>query len=137
MTLRIEEVPFQLVNKVWDNCAPYIHNALQYSHDEYTVDQAKVYVINGLWVLYMFFGEANEVKGAAVVQYFNRPNDRVAMIVALGGRNVTTKVNAEKLFDLFRANGATCVEAAARDEILRLWGKVGLEKIYTIVSKKL
>ena len=76
-------------------------------------------------------------RGAAAVQYFNRPRDRVAFIVALGGRLVTSAETHALLFDIFRANGATAVEAAARDEILRLWKRYGLHKKYSIISASL
>ena len=81
--------------------------------------------------------EPGEFKGVAAVQYFNRPRDRVAFITALGGRLVTSHENADQLFDIFRANGATSVEAGARDEILRLWERYGLCKKYTIISAAL
>lgn len=137
MTLRIEEVPFQLVNRVWDDCENYLASALFHSQGEYNADQAKIYVVNGLWNLIVAIDDNQQVHGAAIVQYFNRPNDRVAFIIALGGRLIVGKSNAEKLFNALRANGATCIEAAGRDEVLRLWKRYGLEKKYTIISAKL
>lgn len=137
MTLRVEEVPIQLVNRVWDACENYLASALFHSQGEYNADQAKIYVVNGLWNLIVAIDDNQQVHGAAIVQYFNRPNDRVAFIIALGGRLIVGKSNAEKLFNVLRANGATCIEAAGRDEVLRLWKRYGLEKKYTIISAKL
>lgn len=137
MTLRVEEVPIQLVNRVWDVCENYLESALFHSQGEYNADQAKIYVVNGLWNMIVAVDDNQQVHGAAIVQYFNRPNDRVAFIIALGGRLIVGKSNAEKLFNVLRANGATCIEAAGRDEVLRLWKRYGLEKKYTIISAKL
>ena len=91
----------------------------------------------GTWSLIVAFDEPGQFKGALAVQYFNRPRDRVAFITALGGRLITDSENAVKLFDIFRANGATSVEAAARDQVLRLWQKYGLAKKYTIIGATL
>ena len=135
--VRVEEVPLSLVNVVWDACENYLESALFHSQGEYNADQAKIYVINGLWNLLVAIDDNQQVHGAAIVQYFNRPNDRVAFMIALGGRLIVGKSNAEKLFNVLRANGATCIEAAGRDEVLRLWKRYGLEKKYTIISTKL
>lgn len=135
--MNIYEVPTQFVNQAWPHAERFIESALQFSGGDYSTDEAKVMVINGLWSLIIATDENNECRGGAVVQYFNRPSDRVAFIIALGGRWVTSPDNATQLFNIFRANGATSVEAAARDEILKFWQKYGLEKKYTIISATL
>lgn len=134
--MNIQEVPVQLVNQILPLVEHYIASALEYT-DDYTIDEVRVLISNGTWSLIVMFDEPGQFKGAATVQYFNRPRDRVAFITALGGRLVTSPENAIKLFDIFRANGATSVEAAARDEVLRLWQKYGLAKKYTIIGATL
>ena len=135
--VRVEEVPMSLVNVVWDACENYLESALFHSQGEYNADQAKIYVINGLWNLLVAIDGNQQIHGAAIVQYFNRPNDRVAFMIALGGRLIVGKSHADKLFNVLRAHGATCIDAAGRDEVLRLWKRYGLEKKYTIISAKL
>jgi hypothetical protein len=135
--MNIQEVPVQLVNQVLPLVEDYISSALDYSCGDYTLDEARVYLTTGAWSLIVAFDEPGQFKGAAAVQYFNRPRDRVAFIIALGGRLVTGHEYGQVLFDIFRANGATCVEAGARDSILRLWKKYGLELKYHIISTSL
>ena len=134
--MNIQEVPVQLVNQILPLVEHYIASALDYT-DDYTIDEARVLISTGTWSLIVMFDEPGQFQGAATVQYFNRPRDRVAFITALGGRLVTDSENAVKLFDIFRANGATSVEAAARDQVLRLWQKYGLAKKYTIIGATL
>ena len=134
--MNIQEVPVQLVNQILPLVEHYIASALDYT-DDYTIDEARVLISTGTWSLIVVFDEPGQFQGAAAVQYFNRPRDRVAFITALGGRLVTDSENAVKLFDIFRANGATSVEAAARDQVLRLWHKYGLAKKYTIIGATL
>jgi hypothetical protein len=134
--VNIQVVPIELVNQVLPYVKHYIESALDYT-DDYTIDEAQVFLTSGAWSLIVAFDEPGQFKGAAAVQYFNRPRDRVAFIVALGGRLVTGRENAEKLFDIFRSYGATCVEAGAREEILRLWEKYGLRAKYRIIGSSL
>lgn len=135
--MNVQEVPIQYIEQVLPAVEDYISAALDYSCGDYTLEETRVYLATGMWSLIVAFDEPGQFKGAAVVQYFNRPRDRVAFIIALGGRLVTNHENGNQLFDIFRANGATCVEAGARDEILRLWKKYGLEKKYHIISAPL
>ena len=135
--MNIQEVPVQLVNQVLPLVEDYISSALDYSCGDYTLDEARVFLTTGAWSLVVAFDEPGRFKGAAVIPYFNRPRDRVAFIIALGGHLVTGHETGNQFFDILRANGATSVEAGARDEILRLWRKYGLEKKYTIISASL
>ena len=135
--MRIQEVPLNLVNQVWPHAERFIDSAMHYSGGDYTAEDARVLVTLGQWSLIVAVDEQNVIRGAATVSYFNRPHDRVAFITALGGRLVTSQENAAQLFEIFRANGAMTVEAAARDDILRLWKKYGLELKYHIISASL
>lgn len=135
--MNVQEVPVQFVNQVLPLVEDYISSALDYSCGDYTLDEARVYLTTGAWSLVVAFDEPGKFKGAAVIQYFNRPRDRVAFIIALGGRLVTGHETGNQFFDILRSNGATCVEAGAREEILRLWRRYGLEHKYHIISASL
>lgn len=134
--MNIQPVPVELVNQILPHVEGFIDSALAYT-DDYTLEEARVFITSGAWSLIVAFDEPGNFKGAAAVQYFNRPRDRVAFIIALGGRLVTGEENADQLFNIFRANGATCVEAGARDQILRLWKRYGLEPKYHIINAPL
>lgn len=135
--MRIQEVPIQLVNRVWPSVEHYIGRALSHSNGEYTANDAKVLVSLGQWSLIVAMDDTNHIHGAATVQYFNRPNDRVAFVTAAGGRLIATKDIAAQLYDIFRANGATHVEAGSRKSAERLWKRLGLEHKYSIIGAPL
>ena len=134
--MNIQVVPVELVNQVLPYVEGHIDSALSFT-DDYTLEEARVFLSSGAWALIVAFDEPGNFKGAAAIQYFNRPRDRVAFIIALGGRLVTGKDTVEQLFNIFRENGATCVEAGARDQILRLWKRYGLEPKYHIINAPL
>jgi hypothetical protein len=90
----------------------------------------------GNWTLLVAVDD-NSVHGAATVDFYNRPNDRVAFLTAIGGRLISSPETFEQLKTLLRGLGATCIEGAARESIARLWSRYGFEEKYRIVGAKL
>jgi hypothetical protein len=79
--------------------------------------------------------ESGEIKGACTIEYINRPNSRVAMITAIGGRLITSEDSFDQLRNILKLNGATHIEGAARESIARLWKmKFGFAEKYKIVE---
>ena len=131
--MRILNVPLEYTNQVWTQVEGYLERAFDYAEGDYTVQDARVYVTSGLW--HLVIAEAEDgIKGAALVMYFNRPRDRIAFVLAMGGRLITSSDTFNQFKGILRANGATCIEGAARDDILRLWAKFGVVKKYNIIS---
>lgn len=130
--MQILSVPLEHVNQVWEQAAPHLARAFEYAQGDYTLDDAQVYATSGMWQLVVAMDE--EIKGAALIHYFNRPRDRIAFVLAMGGRLIISPDTFEQFKGILRANGATYIEGAARDEILRLWAKFGVVKKYTIIG---
>lgn len=135
--MQVQQVPLQYVHAAWPKVERFITSALEYSQGECTTDQAKVRVSDGRWVLYVAVNDENEVKGAACVEFNNMPNDRVALVVAIGGRLMTNQDTWEQFTSLLKANGATEVQGAARESIARLWTRYGFKEKYRIVGVKI
>ena len=134
--MKIQFVPLEWVNQTWAQVEEFITSALSHSKGEYTAEHAKVMAINGQWQLLVATTEEG-IEGAALVQFINRPNDRVCFIVAIGGKLVTSPETFEQLKNYAASNGATCIEGAARDSVARLWTKYGFTEKYKIVGVKL
>lgn len=135
--MKIQEVPLAYVNQVWPQVEGYIANALQYAHGEYTIDDARVFATSGNWHLVVAVLDDGSIRGAALVSYFNRPRDRVAFVMAIGGKLVSNINTWGQFEDIMRHNGATCLEGAARESIARLWSRYGMQTKYSIVGKSL
>ena len=84
--LEIKHVPIQYVNQAWPMVERFISDALQYGGDDYTLDQVRVYIATGQWLLVVAVDLEGVIKGAATVSFSNYPNDRVAFITAIGGK---------------------------------------------------
>lgn len=133
----VQQVPHQYVHAAWPKVERFIASALEYSQGEYSLEHAKVYVSQGSWSLFVAVDDEGEVRGAACVQFNSRPNDRVAFVVAIGGKLMTNKDTWGQFTSILKANGATCVEGAARESIARLWTRYGFEEKYRIVGVRI
>jgi hypothetical protein len=135
--MKIQYVASEWVNYTWGKVEGFIADALSHSDGEYTVAQAKVFVTQGKWALIVAVDDSGVIHGAATVEFFNRPNDRVAFIIALGGKLVSSKDTFEQLQTYARSMGATTIEGSARESSARLWQRYGFREKYRIVGVKL
>jgi hypothetical protein len=133
--MKIQHVDTAYIHHTWLLVEDYIRLALDYQTD-YTLEHVKTFLSNGTWVLIVAVDDSG-VKGAAVVSFFNRPNDRVAFVVAMGGKLISNQDTFLQFKDLLKTFGATYIEGAARESVARLWVKYGLEEKYRIVGTKL
>jgi hypothetical protein len=137
MNLAVKSVPITFFHQTWPLVEHFLADALKWSEDDYTVEQAKTYLARGDWLLLVAVDEENTVHGAAAVNFNNMPNDRVAFIVAIGGKLISSKDTYEQLTALLKGYGATKIQGAARESIARLWTRYGFKERYRIVEAKL
>ena len=133
--MKIQHVDTAYIHQTWPLVEDFIKWALDYQTD-YTLEHVKTFLSNGSWMLIVAADDSG-IRGAAVVNFINRPNDRVAFIVAMGGKLISSKETFADFSALLKAFGATYIEGAARESIARLWTRYGLEEKYRIVGVKL
>lgn len=137
MTLTIQHVAHQHVNQTWPLIESYLAEAQKYGGDDYTLDQIKVYVAQGTWLLIVAVDEEGKLHGAATVNFINMPNDRVAFITYIGGRLISNRDTFMQFKNVLKSFGATKIQGAAREAIARLWSRYGFEERYIIVETKI
>ena len=135
--MNIQQVPIQYVHAAWPKVERFIASALEYSDGEYLPEQARVFIANGQWVLFVAVDDNQEIQGAACVQFNNMPNDRVAFVVAIGGKLISSQDTWGQFTSLLKQHGATAVEGAARESIARLWTRYGFKTKYAIVGVRI
>jgi len=135
--MKIQYVALEWVNYTWDKVEGFLADALAHSKGDYTIEQVKVFVTQGRWTLLVAVDDSGSIHGAATVEFFNRPDDRVAFITAIGGKLVSSADTFEQLRTYAKSMGATAIEGAARESIARLWRRYGFEEKYRIVGVKL
>jgi hypothetical protein len=122
---------------MWQKVSPFIANALEYAEDDYTVNQVKVYLSTGNWILIAVANEKEEVVGALTVSFINFPNDRVAFVNTIGGKLISGKGTYNQLSSILKSFGATKIQGAARKSVARLWHRLGFKERYIIVEAKI
>lgn len=131
--MKIQHVELSYVNQTWPLVESYISSALEHGQDDYTVEQVKVFVTTGQWTLVVATKDG-KVEGAAVINFFNRPNYRVAFVVCIGGRLISNEDTFNQFKNILVMFGATYIEGAARESIARLWTRYGFTEKYRIVG---
>lgn len=137
MNLTIQPVAVNFANQTWPLVEKYIAEAQKYGGDDYTLDQIKVYVNTGVWMLVVAVDEVGALQGAATVNFINYPNDRVAFVTYIGGKLISSQDTFAQFKNVLKASGATKIRGAAREAIARLWRRYGFEERYIIVETKI
>lgn len=137
MALTVQPVPTMYFHQTWPLVEKYISDALKWGGDDYTLDQAKELLARGDWLLIVAVDEANGVHGASAVNIFNMPNDRIAFVVAIGGKFISGQDIFKQFCALLKSYGVTKIQGAARESIVRLWNRLGFKGRYTIVETKI
>ena len=136
--MKIQPVLLAHVHLVWNEIAPHLQASLNGGGThEYTLDQVKMRITDGTWQVLVAVDDDNAIQGAAALHFFNRPDARVGYINMMGGKLITGDDEFEQLKGFMMANGATCIEASARESAARLFGRYGLKEKYRVIGVKL
>lgn len=136
--MKIQKVAFEHVHMVWELIAPFFKMSLDGGGTyEHTLDQVKVRISDGTWQVLVAVDDDGKIQGAAALHFFNRPDARVGYINMMGGKLITGDDEFEQLKDFMVSNGATCIEASARESAARLFARYGLKEKYRVIGVKL
>jgi hypothetical protein len=134
--MKFELVPNEWTARIWPEVEQYVSMAQEFSSEEYTVEQVKTLVLTGVWNLLVATNE-DELCGAVVMAVSNRPNDRVAFIVTMGGKNIVSVDSINQIKEIAVKLGATVLEGAVRESVARLAIKVGFTEKCRMIEVKL
>ena len=137
MNLTIQPVGTAYFHQTWPLVEGFLAEALKWGEDDYTAEQAKGYLARGDWLLVVAVDEENKIHGASAVNFFNMPNDRVAFVIAIGGKLISNQDTYKQFSALLKSYGATKIQGAAREAIARLWTRYGFKERYRIVEAKI
>ena len=133
--MNVQYVPIHHVNQTWGTVSGFLQAAIeqQTGDKDYTLDQVQVYISSGQWALLVAV-EDDKIIGAATVNLFNRPNNRVAFITYIGGRLIVSEESFKQMCQVLKSLGATSIEGAVNDAVARLWRRFGFVEKYKIVE---
>lgn len=137
MSLTIQYIPTEFVAQSWGQVEKFLADALQYSTDDYNIDQLKGMVCAGQQLLLVAVDEDLKVHGAATISFINYPNHRVAFITAIGGKLITGPDTFQQLCRVLGLQGATKIQGAVRPSMAKLSKKYGFSEVAALVEVKL
>jgi hypothetical protein len=137
MKLQVQYVETEFTSQSWPLVEKYVQSAIQYGNGDYTIEQIKLLVCMGQWLLLVAVDESGNVHGAATVSFLNYPNSRVAFITFIGGRLISNKDTYMQMSMILKARGATKIQGMARPSIARLWKRYGFNDVATLVESKI
>ena len=135
--IEVRYVPTEYCAQSWANVEKYIKSSLEHGYGDYAIEQIRLLVNMGSWLLLVAVDENMEVHGAATVSFMNYPNDRVAFITQIGGKLISNQETFKQMVDILKNKGATKVQGMARPSIARLWKRFGFQERTTLVEVKI
>jgi len=137
MKLQVQYVETEFAAQSWPLVEEHVKSALQYGRGDYTLDQIRLFVCMGQWLLLVAVDESGKVHGAATVSFINYPNSRVAFITFIGGRLISSQDTYGQMRMILKSRGATKIQGMARPSIARLWKRYGFDDVAALVENKI
>jgi len=137
MTIKVQYVPLEYCAQAWEKIEGYVQTAMQYSHGDYTIDQIRLLINTGQWLLLVGIDEQGEIHGMATSSFINYPNSRVAFITCISGKLISNQETFKQMSDILKSRGATKIQGMARPSIARLWKRYGFQERTTLVEVKI
>lgn len=120
------------VDQFWDIAKPMLEAAIAKNHGEATIDQLKMQVSSK--AAHLVLSETDGIfSGAAVIEFEQQPNIRIAHISYLGGKGIITDEAAMQLGEWCKSMGASELRAFCGESQARLFGRVGYQEIYRVM----
>ena len=133
--MKAQYVPLEYATQTWPRVEKFVASALAHGHGDYTIEQAKLLVCMGQWLLIVMVDDNNEIHGAATATFINYPNSRVGFITTVGGRLIANQQVFKELCEILKSRGATKIQGMGRPAIVRLWNsKFGAKAISTLME---
>jgi hypothetical protein len=137
MTYQVKPVPPELAAKTWPQVAAFVEKALKYSGGDYTLDQIKMFVCMGTWLLLVSVDDENTIQGAMTISFQTYPNDRVAYVTTTGGKGICTADALSQMKNIVASMGATKVQAGGRPSMVRMLSRLGFIQRYMVVEARI
>jgi hypothetical protein len=134
MKLNVKHVPTSHCAQAWPLVVDFIGQATNYDCEDYTLDQIRMHVNLGNWILLVAVDDNGVIHGAGTVCFINYPLSRVAFFTTIGGRLISNENTFSQLKVLLQSMGATKIQGAVRDSVARWLKQYGFKKRYTVVQ---
>lgn len=130
LEMRIMAVPE--VQSQWDAIYKHIEHALDFSPD-ITVEDIKAAVFKGLYQV-IAVERDKQLAGVVVLKFQDIKGNKVAWVLAIGGRWICHNVSIAQFKEFLKGLGVNKLQGIARPSVARLWTKLGVTPLYTVME---
>ena len=114
-----------------------LQRAIDIDPMEVTIEQVEYNVRIGKTVLIVWEEPDEGITGAATIDIIDYPRQRVAHVNLMGGKGIVRGHVFEEAKELMRKMGATTAQCWAKDNLVGMYEKMGMEKTHTVMRIKL
>ena len=120
----IHLIPVDHVHAAWHLVEGHLEKSVAQSNGDVSLDEIKLKLLDGTWLLYLVTDDCEDVLGCYVVSIYNRINDRVAYIVAIAGAIVKKDLFVQ-MIGCLKEQDITAIEGDVRISVARLLNRLG------------
>jgi hypothetical protein len=121
------------LNSVWSIVAPMLQRALDLDPSFMTIDQMQLLIRQGKLILLVHKNEAEEITGAATVEFIDTPLNRIAHVSCMGGAGIVRDHVFKEAQDWMRAQGATIAQCWAKGTLVQMYEKMGMKNTHQVM----
>jgi single-stranded DNA-specific DHH superfamily exonuclease len=138
MSVSVFQVPPDHIHAIWDKVEVFINRSVNESWGDVETQEIKTRCLSGEYLTVVVVDdESMMVLGVVIVYLMNRINDKVAMIVAIGGKGIVKRESHDVFRELLKTHGATVIEGAARPSLAKLYNRLGYSNKAIVTQFKL
>lgn len=131
--MNLQLVPLTHIDAVWKSVKPLLEKAVIKNHGEASLDQVKMQLSQGDAHL-IIASENDTLGGAAVIEFVQHPNVRVAHVSYAGGKGIITEEVMAQLGSWAKSMGASELRTLCGESQARLFSRVGYHEIYRMMK---
>jgi hypothetical protein len=120
----IHLIPVEHTHAAWHLVEGHLEKSVAQSNGDVSLDEIKLKLLDGTWLLYLVTDDCEDVLGCYVVSIYNRINDRVAYIVAIAGAIVKKDLFVQ-MIGCLKEQDITAIEGDVRTSVARLLNRLG------------
>lgn len=125
------------IDRVWPEVGPMLQRAIDIDPGEGSLDQLEYAIRRREITLLVWFDEEEQAKGAATVEFIDRPKYRLAHVSYMAGSGVVRAQVFEAAQEWMRANGATKAQCWCKENLVPMYEKMGMSNDYRVMRMDL
>ena len=130
LTMRIMNMQ-EAVNS-WPEIHKHIEHALDFSPD-ITIADVKIAVEKNLYQV-IAVERDDTLAGVVVLKLQEVKGNKIAWVLAMGGRWICHSTSIAQFKEFLRGLGVNKLQGIARPSVARLWTKLGVTPLYTVME---